>query len=129
MMFYLARNALMVHRHRVMGKKWVCTLWQRWPQWARIARGFGMETYAFDPFSKALIEQDNTHPVDHRGAYETCNNFPCISPRTIKPAIRSMRTSFAIQSTLCCQHARKEEVNEEDFMKMFAKRSDSINRR
>ena len=95
---------------------------------ARIAHGFGMETYAFDPYiSKEAIEKDGTHAVDSVEAlYETCNYVSLHIPANdeTRNSINENLLSRMPAHAVLVNTARKEVVNEADLLKVFAGRSD-----
>ena len=130
MMVYLARNGFNGSSGiELMGKKLGLHAYGNVGRnVARIARGFGMETYAFDPYiPKALIEQDGTHPMDTvEELYETCNYVSLHIPANeeTRNSINEDLLSRMPEHAVLVNTARKEVVNEEDLLKMFARRSD-----
>jgi D-3-phosphoglycerate dehydrogenase len=96
----------------------------------QIARGFGMEVYAYDPFiPKESIEADGVHAVDSGDTlYETCDYISLHLPK-MKETIglvnydlmSKMKKGAAIINT-----AREEVVDEPSLLKMFAEREDFL---
>ncbi len=95
---------------------------------ARIAKGFGMEVYAFDPFiSKAAIEQDGVKWVGTaRELYSTCNFISLHIPANsqTKQSINFELLSAMPAPACLVNTARAEVIHEADLMKMFAERRD-----
>ncbi|HEY9113835.1 MAG TPA: NAD(P)-dependent oxidoreductase [Bacteroidales bacterium] len=90
---------------------------------ARIAKGFGMEIYAFDPFvSKADIEADGVHAVDTaEELYSTCDYISLHIPANAKTKqsinfelLSKMKNGATLVNT-----ARKEVIHEDDLLKIF----------
>ena len=95
---------------------------------ARIAKGFGMEIYAFDAYCpKELIEADGVIPVDSVEAlYETCNVVSIHIPAT--PSTR-MSINYNLlnrmpKNGLIVNTARKEVINEIQLVKVMEDRAD-----
>ena len=95
---------------------------------ARIAKGFGMEIYAFDAYCpKELIEADGVIPVDSPEAlYETCNVVSIHIPAT--PGTR-MSINYNLlgrmpKNGLIVNTARKEVINEIELVKVMEDRPD-----
>jgi D-3-phosphoglycerate dehydrogenase len=96
----------------------------------QIAKGFGMEVYAYDPFiPKKSIEADGVHPVDSfETLYETCDYISLHLPK-MKETIglvnydlmSKMKKDAAIINT-----AREEIVDEPSLLKVFAGREDFL---
>ena len=94
----------------------------------QIAKGFGMEVYAYDPYiPKESIEADAVQAVDSVGfLYENCDYISLHLPK-VKETIGSinydlmskMKKGAAIINT-----ARAEVVDEPSLLKMFAERED-----
>ena len=130
MMVYLARNSFNGSAGiELMGKKLGLHAYGNVGRnVARIAHGFGMETYAFDPYiSREAIEKDGTHAVDSVEAlYETCNYVSLHIPATdeTRNSINEGLLSRMPEHAVLVNTARKEVVNEADLLKMFANRSD-----
>jgi D-3-phosphoglycerate dehydrogenase / 2-oxoglutarate reductase len=95
---------------------------------AKIAQGFGMEVYAYDPFipGKKISDRGVT-PLDSvEKLYSTCQylslNIPA-NEKTKKSINFELLSRMPSGATLV-NTARKEVVDEEGLMKMFAERSD-----
>ena len=95
---------------------------------ARIAKGFGMEIYAFDAYCpKELIEADGVIPVETPEAlYETCNVVSIHIPAT--PGTR-MSINYNLldrmpKNGLIVNTARKEVINEIELVKVMEDRPD-----
>ena len=130
MMVYLARNQyngkagtelkgkkLGIHAYGNVGK-----------YVANIAKGFGMEVYAFDPFiSKEVIEKDNVTPVDSvEELYSKCQYISLHIPANekTKSSINFELLSKMPKNATLVNTARKEVINENDLLKVFAERND-----
>lgn len=90
---------------------------------AKIAKGFGMEVFAFDPFvPKDFIEADGVTVLDNvEELYSTCDYISLHIPaneHTIKSInyelLSKMKTGAVLVNT-----ARKEVINEDDMLKIF----------
>jgi len=97
---------------------------------ARIAKGFGMEVFAFDPFvPKEIIEDDGVTVFDNlEEMYRNCEYISLHIPaneHTIKSINFDLMSKMKIGATLV-NTARKEIIDEEGLMKMFRERSDFI---
>lgn len=95
---------------------------------ASIAKGFGMEIYAYDPYiSKEAIEADGVHWVGTvEELYKKCHYVSLHIPANAetKNSINySLLMSMPKPATLV-NTARKEVVNESDLLKVFSERSD-----
>ena len=95
---------------------------------ARIAKGFGMEIYAFDAYCpKEAIEADGVIPVDSaEKLYETCNVVSIHIPAT--PGTR-MSINYNLldrmpKNGLIVNTARKEVINEIELVKVMEDRAD-----
>ena len=95
---------------------------------ARIAKGFGMEIYAFDAYCpKELIEADGVIPVESPEAlYETCNVVSIHIPAT--PGTR-MSINYNLlgrmpKNGLIVNTARKEVINEIELVQVMEDRPD-----
>ena len=95
---------------------------------ARIAKGFGMEIYAFDAYCpKELIEADGVIPVENpEKLYETCNIVSIHIPAT--PGTR-MSINYTLlnrmpKNGLIVNTARKEVINEIELVKVMEDRPD-----
>lgn len=95
---------------------------------AEIAKGFGMEVYAFDPFvSKADIEKDGVKAVETmEELYKTCQYVSLHIPANdkTKKSINFELLSTMPKGATLVNTARGEVICEEGMMKMFAERSD-----
>ena len=95
---------------------------------ARIAKGFGMEVFAFDPFvDKADIEADSVSVFDNvEEMYSTCDYVSLHIPankQTIKSINYALLSKMKEGATLI-NTARKEVIDEEDLLKIFNNRND-----
>ena len=95
---------------------------------ARIAKGFGMEVFAFDPFvAKADIEADGVHVFDNlEDMYKICDYISLHIPankHTIKSINYNLLSKMKPGATLV-NTARKEVIHEDDLLKMFRSRAD-----
>jgi len=91
---------------------------------ARIAKGFGMEVYAHDPYvPKESIEADGVQVLDNSAElYSTCDFVSLHLPAnkyTIKSINYDLLSHMKVGGTLV-NTARKEVINEEDLLKIFA---------
>ncbi|MGC8865973.1 MAG: 3-phosphoglycerate dehydrogenase [Bacteroidales bacterium] len=95
---------------------------------AKIAHGFGMEIYAFDPFvSKEAIEADGVKPVDKvEDLYSKCQYVSLHIPANeqTKKSIGYNLLSLMPKGAVLVNTARKEVIDEEGLLKMFAERAD-----
>ncbi len=95
---------------------------------ARIAKGFGMEVYAFDPFVDAkVIEKDGVKPVATvEELYKNCEyislHIPAIAP-TIKSINKNLLSLMPKGATLV-NTARKEVIHEDDLLTVLRERPD-----
>ncbi len=95
---------------------------------ARIARGFGMDTLAYDPFvSKTDIINDGTKPVDSvEELYENSRYVSLHIPaneKTVRSINYDLMKRMPRGATLV-NTARKEIIHEEDLLRMFRERED-----
>lgn len=128
MMVYLARNGyngkpgvelkgktLGIHAYGNVGKNV-----------ARIAKGFGMKVFAFDPFvSKETIEKDGVTAVDTvEELYSTCNYISLHIPANdkTKKSINFELLSKMPKDAVLVNTARKEVIDEEGLIKIFNKK-------
>jgi len=93
-----------------------------------IAKGFGMEVLAFDPFVDAeTIKKDGVNPVATvEELYSTCQYLSLHIPandKTKKSIGFDLLNKMPKGATLV-NTARKEVINEEELMKVFAERDD-----
>ncbi len=95
---------------------------------ARIAKGFGMEVYAFDEFVPAdKIEADGVHAVANRDAlFETCDVVSLHIPATAetKQSINYAVVNKMQKGGILVNTARKEVINEPELLKLMAERTD-----
>ena len=95
---------------------------------ARIAKGFGMEIYAYDAFCpKEVIEADGVVAVDCAEAlYETCNVVSLHIPATAetKNSINYDLVNKMPKGGLLVNTARKEVINETELIKLLEDRPD-----
>ena len=95
---------------------------------ARIAKGFGMQIYAYDAFCpKEVIEADGAIAVDSAEAlYETCNVVSLHIPATAetKNSINYDLVNKMPKGGLLVNTARKEVINETELIKLLEDRPD-----
>ncbi|MDT8309495.1 MAG: NAD(P)-dependent oxidoreductase [Bacteroidales bacterium] len=95
---------------------------------AKIAKGFGMQVFAFDPFvGSATIEADGVIAVkSQEELYSKCRYISLHIPATgeTKGSIDFELLSKMPDGAVLVNTARKEVVNEEGLKKMFAERKD-----
>ena len=95
---------------------------------AGIAKGFGMDIFAFDPFiPKDVIEGDNVVCIDSvEELYSTCNFVSLNIPATAetKASINYELLSKMPEPAVLVNTARKEVVHEDDLLRVFADRED-----
>lgn len=95
---------------------------------ATIARGFGMEIYAFDPFvDKKTIEAEGIHYIKNvDDLYKTCQYVSLHMPATAqtKKSINFDLLSLMPKGATLINTARKEVIDEESILKIFAERAD-----
>jgi D-3-phosphoglycerate dehydrogenase / 2-oxoglutarate reductase len=95
---------------------------------ATIARGFGMEIYAYDPFvNKETIEAEGINYIsDVNELYKTCQYVSLHMPATAqtKKSINFDLLSLMTKGATLINTARKEVVDEEGLLKMFTERTD-----
>jgi len=132
MMVYMARNQLNgtsgtelsgktlgIHAYGYVGKLV-----------ARIAKGFGMEVYAFDPYiDREVIERDGVTCVDSAKAlYEACQYISLHIPATAETrgSISHDLLSAMPGGAVLVNTARKEVVDEASLEKVFEGRPDFI---
>ena len=130
MMVYLARNAyngsagtelkgkkLGIHAYGNVGK-----------YVARIAKGFGMKVYAFDPYvKKKAIKKDKVKPVKSvEKLYAKCQYVSLHIPANehTKESINYDLLKSMPENAVLVNTARKEVINEADMIKLMAERSD-----
>ncbi|MBB4036134.1 D-3-phosphoglycerate dehydrogenase [Dysgonomonas hofstadii] len=95
---------------------------------ARIAKGFGMEVYAFDPFLSAeAIEKEGVKAVaSAEELYSTCQFVSLHIPATAetKNSINYALLSKMPKKALLINTARKEVINEAEIVKLMEERTD-----
>ena len=95
---------------------------------ARIAKGFGMDVYAFDPFVEVkAIEEDGVHAVQSlEELYSKCQYVSLHIPANAqtKKSVNFELLSKMPKGATLVNTARKEVIDEDSLLKMFAERSD-----
>ena len=95
---------------------------------ARIAKGFGMEVYAYDAYCpKEVIEKSGVKAVDSQDAlFETCDIVSLHIPATpeTKQSINYALVSKLHKGGILVNTARKEVVNEPELIKLMTERED-----
>ena len=95
---------------------------------ARIAKGFGMDVYAFDEFVPAeKIEEAGVHAVANRDTlFETCDMVSLHIPATAetKQSINYAVVNKMHKGGILVNTARKEVINEPELLKLMAERTD-----
>ncbi len=95
---------------------------------ATIARGFGMDVYAFDPFvDKKTIEAEGIHYVETvEELYKTCQYVSLHMPATAqtKKSINFSLLSLMPKGATLVNTARKEVIDEEGLLQMYTERAD-----
>lgn len=95
---------------------------------AKIAKGFGMEIYAFDPFvTEEQLENEGVHFCrTAEDLYSTCNYVSLHIPATAetKNSINYELLSKMPKGGCLINTARKEVINEADMVKLLEERTD-----
>lgn len=95
---------------------------------ARIAKGFGMEIYAYDAFCpKEAIEAAGVHAVaNQEELFTTCDVVSLHIPATpeTKQSINAALVSKMKKNAILVNTARKEVVNEEELLALMQERTD-----
>ena len=95
---------------------------------ARIAKGFGMEVYAYDAFCpKDVIEAAGVKAVDNQEAlFETCDIVSLHIPATpeTKQSINYAIVNKMAKGGTLINTARKEVINEPELIKLMGERED-----
>ncbi|HHN47603.1 MAG TPA: 3-phosphoglycerate dehydrogenase [Bacteroidales bacterium] len=95
---------------------------------ARIAKGFGMKVYAYDPFvPKEIIEKDGVVNVESvEELYSRCQYISLNIPANAqtKKSINFELLSKMPEGATLVNTARKEVIDEDGLLKMFAERKD-----
>ncbi len=95
---------------------------------ARIAKGFGMDVYAYDAFCPAeVIEKAGVHAVANQEAlFEQCDVVSLHIPATpeTKQSINYALVGKMKKGGILVNTARKEVINEPEILKLMAERED-----
>ena len=95
---------------------------------ARIAKGFGMEVMAFDPYcpDEAMIEAGVTPVKDVNTLYKECQFISLHIPATneTKKSINYALLNQMPKGAVLINTARKEVLNEEELVKLMEERAD-----
>lgn len=95
---------------------------------ARIAKGFGMEVYAYDAFCpKEVIEAAGVKAVDSQDAlFENCDVVSLHIPATpeTKQSINAALVGKMKKGGILVNTARKEVINEPELLKLLEERTD-----
>lgn len=95
---------------------------------ARVAKGFGMEVYAFDPFcTDDSIAAEGVTPVKTvEELYTTCQYISLHIPatETTKKSINYNLLNLMPKNAVLINTARKEVINEEEVIKLMEDRAD-----
>ena len=95
---------------------------------ARIAKGCGMEVYAYDAFCpKDVIESTGVHAVDNQDAlFEQCDIVSLHIPATpeTRQSINYALVGKMKKNGILINTARKEVINEPELIKLMAERTD-----
>ena len=95
---------------------------------ARIAKGFGMEVYAFDAYCPAeVIEKAGVHAVENQDAlFEQCDVVSLHIPATpeTKQSINYALVGKMKKGGILVNTARKEVINEPELLKLMQERED-----
>lgn len=95
---------------------------------ARIAKGFGMDVYAFDEFvPKEKIEEQGVHGVNSRDElFEVCDVVSLHIPATAetRESINYQVVNLMKKGGIVVNTARKEVINEPELVKLLAERED-----
>lgn len=95
---------------------------------ARIAKGFGMDVYAFDEFvPKDKIEEQGVHGVNSRDElFEVCDVVSLHIPATAetRESINYQVVNLMKKGGIVVNTARKEVINEAELIKLLAERED-----
>lgn len=95
---------------------------------ARIAKGFGMEIYAYDAFcSKEAIEAAGVHAVaNQEELFTTCDVVSLHIPATpeTKQSINAALVGKMKKNAILVNTARKEVINEEELLALMQERTD-----
>ncbi len=95
---------------------------------ARIAKGFGMDIFAYDAFcSKVMIENDGVKAVDSaEELYSTCDIISLHIPATTETqkSINYGLVGKMPKGAILVNTARKEVINEQELLKLMEERTD-----
>ena len=95
---------------------------------ARIAKGFGMDVYAYDAFCpKSAIEEVGVHAVDTQDdLFKNCDIVSLHIPATneTRQSINYALVNQMKKGGIVINTARKEVINEEELIKLMAERDD-----
>ena len=95
---------------------------------ARIAKGFGMDVYAYDAFCPAnVIEEAGVHAVPNQEAlFDQCDIVSLHIPATpeTKQSINYALVNRLPKGGILVNTARKEVINEPELLKLLAERED-----
>ena len=95
---------------------------------ARIAKGFGMDVYAFDEFvPKEKIEEQGVHGVNSRDElFEVCDvvSLPIPATAETRESINYQVVNLMKKGGIVVNTARKEVINEAELIKLLAERED-----
>lgn len=95
---------------------------------ARIAKGFGMDIYAYDAYCPAeVIEQAGVHAVANQDElFKTCDVVSLHIPATpeTKQSINAAVVGQMKKGGILVNTARKEVINEPELIKLMAERTD-----
>ena len=95
---------------------------------ARVAKGFGMEVYAYDAFCpKEVIEKDGVKALDSaEELYKTCQVVSLHIPATAetKNSINYALLKDMPKGAMLVNTARKEVINEAELIKLMEERAD-----
>jgi len=95
---------------------------------ARIAKGFGMDVYAYDAYCPAeVIEQAGVHAVENQDAlFEQCDVVSLHIPATpeTKESINYALVNKMRKGGILVNTARKEVINEPELIKLMGDRED-----
>lgn len=95
---------------------------------ARIAKGFGMDVYAYDAFCpKSAIEEAGVHAVDNQDElFSTCDIVSLHIPATpeTKQSINAALVGKMKKNAVLINTARKEVINEAELLGLLQERTD-----
>lgn len=95
---------------------------------ARVAKGFGMDVYAYDAYCpKAAIEEAGVHAVDSQDElFKNCDVVSLHIPATpeTKESINYAQVNMMEKGGILINTARKEVINEPELIKLLSERED-----